>query len=145
MIHTRTVEITAASTTFDVDIVQDLGLYYLQWDQSISIEVEFTDKLTAKLASAATQIMLIYSKHKIIFNNPENFKPGLPLSYKVTVQNYDGSPAPANSMISVSTTFNYNSYNAIQEKLALGAAGTTEVAIAKVPVGTTMVQMTVCF
>ena len=145
VIHTRTVEIAAASTSFDVDIVKDLGLIDVNWDQSISIEVEFTDKLTAKLASATTQVMLIYQKYKIIFNNPENFKPGLPLSYMVTIQKYDGSPAPANSMFSVSTTFNYDSSNSIQEKLAVGAAGTTEVVIAKVPVGTTMIQMTVSF
>ena len=145
VIHTRTVEITSAATTFDVDIVKDFGLDYLQWDASISIDIEFTDKLTAKLASVTTQVMLVDQKYKFIFNIPENFKPGLPLSYMVTIQKYDGSPAPANSMFTVSTNFNNDYSNAIQEKLVVGAAGTTEVVIAKVPVGTTMVHMEVSF
>ena len=143
MLHTRTVEITSASTTFDVDIIKDLGSKYFNKDQFISIEVEFTDRFTAKVDYASTKCMLISQKYKIIFNKPDFFKPGLPISYKVTVQKYDGSPAPAGSMFSVSTTFHVYFYNAITEKLAVGAAGTTEVVIAKVPVGTTVIKIRV--
>ena len=143
MLHTRTVEITSASSTFDVDMIKDLGLTYFNWDHSISIEVEFTDKLTAKVDSASTKCTIISQKYKIFFNIPDYFKPGLPISYKVTVQKYDGSPAPAGSMFSVSTTFHVYFYNAITEKLAVGAAGTTEVVIANVPVGTTDIKIRV--
>ena len=145
MLHTRTVKITSASTTFDVNIAVDLKMIGVTWDQSISIEVEFTDQLTGKLASARAQVTLTYNKYKIIFVNPDNFKPGLPFSYKVTVQKYDGSPAPVNSMFSVTTTYNYEASKLAPEKYSLDAAGTKEVIIEKVPVGTTVIKITVSF
>ena len=145
MLHTRTVKITSASTTFDVNIALELKMTGVTWDQSISIEVEFTDQLTGKLASARAQVTLIYNKYKIIIVNPDDFKPGLPFSYKVTVQKYDGSPAPVNSMFSLRTIYFNDTSKPAPENHVLDAAGTKEVIIEKVPVGTTIIQITVSF
>lgn len=148
MLHTRTVEVAAIPTSFDVDMVNDLSLRNEYYDVPISIEVEFTDKLTAMFASATTEIMLIFYKYKFAFNNPVYFKPGLPLTYKVTIQKYDGSPAPEGSKVLVSNTCvsaPYPYFNSIKMPISVGAAGTAEIVIHEVPVETTMVETLVSF
>lgn len=106
IIHERSVIINSSSITFDVDVVKDLKIDQIYYDQSITVEVQFTDKQTAQLAAARTEFTLVQFRHSILFKGASNFKPGLPYVFKVTVKKLDGSPAAEGSKISIQTIFN---------------------------------------
>jgi Macroglobulin domain MG3 len=106
IIHERSVVINSSSVTFEVDIKKDLKIDLIYYDESILVEIQFTDKQTAQLAAATTEFTLVQFRHTIIFKGVSNFKPGLPYVFKYTVKKLDGSPAAANSEIIVQTTFN---------------------------------------
>lgn len=141
--YSKTVEITSSVTTFDVDIANDLGIKQLDYDMSVAIEVEFTDKLTAQLASAYTQMELIFNINRVTIETPDHFNPGLPVTYKVMIQKYDGSPAPANSKFTVMTSFDYESLTTTNATFTLDNTGTKEIVIANVPSNATHIQITV--
>lgn len=138
IVHERSVVINSSSVTFDVDIKNDLKIDYIFFDQSILVEIQFTDKLTAKLASAATQFTLSEYRHSIVFKGPDNFKPGLPYVFQVTIKKLDGSPAAENSPISIQTTFDAKSK--LNQTFLLNNVGSVDLETA-VPVNATLMEV----
>lgn len=140
IVHERSVVINSSSITFDVDIKKDLKIDELYFDQSITVEIQFTDKQTAKLASAATSFMISQFRHSIVFKGPQNFKPGLPYVFQLTVKKLDGSPAAENSQISLQTTFDGES--PLNQTFLLDNVGSVDLET-EVPVNATYLEVTV--
>lgn len=104
------------------------------------VDVQFTDKLTAQLASTSAQVNVLQYRHKIIIDGPPNFLPGLPYIYKVTVKKFDGSPAPENAPFNVTTTF--DNADPLNETFTLNNLGSQDV-VSSVPVNATSIQISV--
>jgi hypothetical protein len=127
LIHQRKIDINATTISFAVDIKNDLKILQNFFDQNVKIEVEFTDKLTAQLAAASTELIIKQFRHSIVFTGPSNFKPGLPFVFKLTVKKFDGSPATENSIIRLSTTF--DGKNTLNETFQLDFTGSVDLEI----------------
>jgi hypothetical protein len=140
IVHERSLTINASSVTFDVDIKNDLKIDVLYYDQQILVEVQFTDKQTAQLASAVTQFNLVQSRFTISILGMPNFKPGLPYVFTVFVKNLDGSPVAENSEILLQTSF--NGVVIPNDTFTLDNMGAVELE-EKVPMNTTYLEITV--
>jgi Macroglobulin domain MG3/Macroglobulin domain MG4 len=142
ILYERSVTINASSITFDVDFTKDLKIDQIYYDQSILVEVQFTDKQTGQLAAASTEFTLVQFRHTIVFQGAPNFKPGLPYVFKVTVKKLDGSPAAENSNILIQTVFNGESI--FNQTFTLDSAGSVDLE-SDVPLNATYAEFIVCW
>ena len=74
VIFQRFVNINSASETFDVNIVTDLGLTDV-WQETVNIDVEFTETLTKKKAVAADSFSIVRYAYKVISTGESTFAP----------------------------------------------------------------------
>lgn len=140
IIHERWIIVNSSSITFDVDIKKDLKIEQIYYDQSILVEVQFTDKQTAQLAAASTEFNLVQFRHTIVFKGLPNFKPGLPYVFKVTVKKLDGSPAAENSQILIQTF--YNGASPLNHTFTLDETGSVDLDT-EVPLNATYLEIIV--
>ena len=106
IVYERSVAINSSSVTFDVDIKNDLKLDIIYSSVIFAVEIQFTDKLTAQLATATSEFLVVESRHTILVKGAPNFKPGLPYVFSVIVKNLDDSPVSQGSEINLKTAFN---------------------------------------
>lgn len=123
VLHTRTVNIeSSGNAVIDINIINDLKLNYNDYDQQITITVDFTDSLTSKSASASMEVTICQYRYKIEFIGSSTFKPNLPYIFDLIVKRFDGVPAAANTDISIRVEFDYSSGSAV-ESFVLDIAG----------------------
>lgn len=138
--HQRNVAITSSGLTFDVDIYNELQINQGQWDTPVTARIVFTDSATNQEATAETTFTVVRSQYSIIFKGKGTPKPGLPYYFSATVKRFDGAPAPENSEIIISVSFDYYSYS--NQTYFLDAASSVQ-ASTNVPSGASIVLIRV--
>jgi Macroglobulin domain MG4 len=98
----KTINIVSGSATLDIDIADDLGTNeeYTIYD----ISVFFNDPFTGSNFTDVKRFS-IYTYTYNFHTKPESvFRPGTPYRFTVTLERYDGSPAPAGTQIRIIST-----------------------------------------
>jgi Macroglobulin domain MG3 len=83
-LYVKTVQISSAPETFSVSILNDLKITY---DQSVSVEVVFTEKLTKKTAKANGNVHIAQYAYELILTASDTFELGQPYSFTVSARN----------------------------------------------------------
>jgi hypothetical protein len=89
ILFTKTVNIDSADAVFDVEISSDLKVTS---PQTISVEVEFTERETKTVVSFLTSVNIDRYAYKTIVQGSDTFKPSENYNLTIRVVNRDGSP-----------------------------------------------------
>lgn len=92
VLYERSVNINSASETFEVDIVDDLKLTEIYYDQNVDIEVEFTETITRKTVRGSSSITIVQYPYTAIFTGDDFFSPNTLYDFKLTLRKFDGTP-----------------------------------------------------
>lgn len=89
IVYQRTVAVELAGAAFDVNINQDLGI---QTQQSINIEVLFTEGATKKVSSATTTTTITKYQYSVGYaSDYYNFVQNTPFNFKLAVRKFEGT------------------------------------------------------
>ena len=94
----RTVTISFGSGTFDLDIVKDLKVE-AEEEAYFDASVVFDDPLTGNKVSDAKSFSIVQYSYGFRSKPDAPMKPGEPFKFTITMQRYDGSPAPAGTQL----------------------------------------------
>lgn len=107
LLYERTVTILSESDSFDVSLIDDLGLAS-SGDQTIDIQVEFTESLTKKVTEASASLFVSQFAFEAVFTGAYTFVQNSIYTCTLSLRSFDGRPAPAGTKITV--TYNLSKY-----------------------------------
>jgi hypothetical protein len=92
VIFQKSVNINAASVTFDVDVKKDLGLSDSDNYVYIDIAVEFTETLTKKVSKVDSNVLVLRYSYEAILTRAQSFSPYTIYNFSISLRRFDGTP-----------------------------------------------------
>ncbi|KAL7028444.1 hypothetical protein ACKWTF_005838 [Chironomus riparius] len=132
----KTVQIESGTATIELDIVNDLKLP-AGLSGSFGASVVFEDALTGNKVVDSKNFEVTRYTYTISSRTESIAKPGSPLTFTITMQKYDGSPAPAGTQVTIEANV---PDNIPSQTLTIGDDGTVTSSV-DIPSNTTYFNM----
>jgi hypothetical protein len=83
VLFVKTVNISSAAEAFDVNIKDDLKIYYAE---SVNVEVKFTEAFTRKVVETSAAIQFVWYAYEMLLTGSEVLVPNQPYNLKVSLR-----------------------------------------------------------